>query len=49
MEVDSEDWFAPRLRCVVSDSTLVLIDIGMVWLLCGEGSRTKVLGMCFGR
>jgi len=32
--VESEDWLAPRLRCVVNDSTLVLIDIGMIRFLC---------------
>jgi hypothetical protein len=36
MEVPSEDWFAPRLRCVVSDSTLVLMDIAMVGLRLGR-------------
>jgi hypothetical protein len=34
MEVESEDWLAPRLRCVVNDSTLVLIDMGMIRFLC---------------
>jgi hypothetical protein len=33
MELASEDWFALRLRCVVSDSTFVLIDMGMTGLL----------------
>jgi hypothetical protein len=34
MEVASEDWLELRLRCVVSDSTLVLIDKGMMVFLC---------------
>jgi hypothetical protein len=33
MEVESEDWLAPRLRCVVNDSTLVLMDMAMIGLL----------------
>jgi hypothetical protein len=46
MEVESEDWLAPRLRWVVSDSTLVLMDIGMTRLLRGAGSQMQAPGMC---
>ncbi len=33
MEVESDDWLPSRLRCVVSDSTLVLMDMAMIGLL----------------
>jgi hypothetical protein len=50
MEVPSEDWFAPRLRCVVNDSTLVLIDMGMIRFLCSVdsqfGSPSGTAGYC---